>query len=46
MKIKTNTIATKVKIADLKHNLDTTRRIERHFYKDEIYKQALDYLSN
>ena len=44
-KIKTNNIATKVKIADLKHNLDTTRRIERHFYKDELYRQALDYLS-
>ena len=44
-KIKTNSIATKVKIADLKHNLDTTRRIERHFYKDELYRQALDYLS-
>lgn len=45
MEIKTNTIATKVKIADLKHNLDSTRIGEQHFYKEEIYKQALDYLS-
>ena len=44
-RIKTNTIATKVKIADLKHNLDSTRIGEKHFYKEEIYKQALDYLS-
>ena len=43
-RIKTNTIATKVKIADLKHNLDSTRIGEKHFYKEEIYKQALDYL--
>ncbi|MBQ6980310.1 MAG: GTP pyrophosphokinase [Clostridia bacterium] len=42
--IKTNSIATKIKIADLKHNLDFTRIDEKHFYKEEIYKRALDCL--
>ena len=45
-KIKTNPTATKVKIADLKHNLDETRRKEKYFYKDETYKKALAFLTD
>ena len=45
-KIKPNAIARRVKIADLKHNLDVSRRKEKNFYKDEIYKSALKYLTD
>ena len=45
-KIKPNAIAKRVKIADLKHNLDVSRRKEKNFYKDEIYKSALKYLTD
>ena len=43
--IKTNKTARRVKIADLKQNLDVSRRNVKIFYKDEIYKQALNYLT-
>lgn len=39
-KIKTNPLARKVKIADLKHNLDTTRT-GNYPRKYELYKEAL-----
>lgn len=42
--IKKNALATKVKIADLKHNLDISRRNNQYFYKDETYNKALEYL--
>ena len=42
--IKENALATKVKIADLKHNLDISRRNNQYFYKDETYNKALEYL--
>ena len=45
-RIKTNVLATRVKIADLKHNLDKSRRVNKFFYKDETYNKALDYLLN
>lgn len=37
-------LARRIKIADLKHNLDTSRLDGKGFYKDEWYKQALSYL--
>ena len=47
-KIKTNTLAKKIKLADLKHNSDITR-IESPTQKDilriEKYKQAINYLT-
>lgn len=48
-KIKTNKIATKVKLADLKHNYDRSR-INRELTDSEIkrghiYKEAYEYLS-
>lgn len=46
-KIKTNELATTVKIADLEHNMDLSR-ISEKTYKDEArrekYRQALEYL--
>ncbi len=47
IKISTNPIAKKVKIADLKHNSDTTRLCvidEKAKIRCEKYKQALDFL--
>ena len=44
--IKTNELATRVKIADLEHNLDGSRRNDDYFYKDETYKKALEYLKH
>ena len=44
-KIKTNPLARKVKIADLKHNLDTTRT-GNYPRKYGLYKEALAYLEN
>ncbi len=41
-----NRLARKVKIADLKHNLDASRLDGKGFYKDELYKQALAYLTS
>ena len=43
-KIKTNPYATKVKIADLKHNLDNRRTEGVKSPKYELYKQALELL--
>ena len=43
--IKTNETARRVKIADLKHNLDASRRNVKNFYKDEIYNRAMNYLT-
>ncbi len=43
-KIKTNPYATKVKIADLKHNMDTRRTNGNQPPKFAIYNQALEYL--
>ena len=40
-----NELARRVKIADLKHNLDTSRLDGEGFYKDEWYEQALVYLT-
>lgn len=45
-KIKTNPYATKVKIADLKHNMDTRRMNGAKPPKYEIYKKALEFLEN
>lgn len=45
-KIKANNIARKVKIADLKHNLDTTRSNGIKPKKYELYIEALNYLTN
>lgn len=48
-KISTNKLATKVKIADLKHNLDITRLNEiktKDLEKIEKYKKSLRYLEN
>lgn len=42
--IKENAIAKKVKIADLKHNLDFRRTSEAIVKKHEIYREALLYL--
>lgn len=43
-KIKSDKLATNVKIVDLKHNLDSTRINDCKFWKEGIYKQALSYL--
>lgn len=45
-KIKTNPYATKVKIADLKHNMDTRRTNGEQPPKFAIYNQALEYLQS
>ncbi len=48
-KVKTNTIAKAVKIADLRHNSDLTRFkevTERDLKRVEKYKKALEYLSS
>ena len=39
-----NPLARKVKIADLKHNLDKSRMDGKGFYKDDLYKSSLAYL--
>ena len=48
-KIKTNEIATKVKLADLRHNYDRSRidrdLTEKEINKGNIYKEAYEYLS-
>lgn len=41
-----NELARRVKIADLKNNLGASRLDGKGFYKDELYKQALSYLSS
>ena len=41
-----NELARRVKIADLKHNLDASRLDGKGFYKDEWYKAALSYLQS
>ena len=51
VRIKTNVIATKVKIADLKHNMMLTRLVgvgvtEKDRIRIQKYAQALKYLSN
>lgn len=46
-KVKTNAIATVVKIADIKHNMDTSRLkkiTEKDIKRVEKYKKALAYL--
>ena len=48
-KIKTNKVATKVKMADIKHNYDKSRLTELPDSlkaKGNIYKEAYEYLSN
>lgn len=49
-KIKTNKIATKVKLVDLKHNYDKSRinreLTEAEIEKGNIYKEAYEYLSS
>lgn len=49
-KIKTNEIATKVKLADLRHNYDRSRidreLTDKEVKKGNIYKEAYEYLSN
>lgn len=48
--IKTNEIATKVKLLDLKHNYDKSRigreLTNQEIKKGDIYKEAYNYLSN
>ena len=47
MKIKDNQLARKVKIADLKHNMDLTRLdspSDKDFKRVEKYKKALEIL--
>lgn len=39
-------LARRVKIADLKHNLDASRLDGNGFYKDELYRTALFFLRN
>jgi (p)ppGpp synthase/HD superfamily hydrolase len=49
MKIKDNQLARKVKIADLKHNMDLTRLdspSDKDFKRVEKYKKALEILEN
>ena len=41
-----NEVARKVKIADLKHNLDSSRLEGKKPRKEETYKEALLYLTN
>ena len=43
--IKPDPIARAVKIADLRHNLDVSRRKTKENRKDELYKEALKYLT-
>ncbi len=43
-KIKSNEIAAKVKIADLRHNMDVTRNPGEPNTKLELYSKALSYL--
>ena len=48
-KVKTNAIATVVKIADIKHNMDISRLNRKNLTEKDIkrvekYKKALDYL--
>ena len=48
-KIKTNKVATKVKMADIKHNYDKSRLTELPDSlkaKGNIYKEAYEYLNN
>ena len=48
-KIKTNKVATKVKMADIKHNYDKSRLTELPDglkAKGNIYKEAYEYLNN
>lgn len=45
-KIKTNSYATKVKIANLKHNMDTRRTNGKQPQKYNTYKEALQYLQS
>ena len=45
-KIKTNPYAVKVKLADLRHNLDSRRINGNKPKKYEIYLQAIDYLED
>ena len=48
-KIKTNPIAKKVKLADLKHNSDITRLdllVDKLPPKLELYKEAIKYLES
>ena len=48
-KIKENQIATKVKLADLKHNSDLSRldlEVDEKPKKYELYKEAIEYLKN
>lgn len=39
-----NELARRIKIADLKHNLDSSRLDEKGYYKGIWYKQALEHL--
>ena len=43
--IGTNKVATVVKIADLKHNMDVTRTGGVKPKKYDVYKEALEYLT-
>ena len=48
-KIKTNELAVKVKIADIKHNMDKSRLDgvdEKSLIREEKYKKALEILDN
>jgi len=42
-KIKSNPIATKVKLADLRHNMDTRRTGKPH-WKADLYREAIEFL--
>ena len=44
--ISNNPISKKVKIADLKHNLDTSRNDGKKSHKYDTYLESLDYLNN
>lgn len=46
MEIGKNELASKVKIADLKHNSDVSRLDGKITRKCELYKQALEYLTS
>lgn len=43
-RIKTNAVAREVKIADLQHNMDKSRCDGKFVAKDDLYRQALEYL--
>ena len=45
-KIKENPIAREVKIADLRHNLDSSRTGGKLPKKVDLYRQALEFLTN